>query len=451
MSHPLPSVPSSPPAQPQANSSAKSFFRQSGWMMLASTLGGGFMFGVHFFAPVMGKGEYGLFGTLLQMLNLMMIPALGLQTVFAQQTAAASTEDHQRQLAATVRAILLGTALLWLTMAALAFTLRQDLISSLRIANPAALWITVAFGLPQLWLPVFQGVLQGRQDFAGMGWIGIMNGFTRLCAIAVIVLGLGGQAAGGMLGALIGQLVALGIAASRGWQVLTTRPSRFEIRGWLARVAPLTLGLGVGQFMLAADMIIVRTVFEPSQTGLYVWSGMIGRGLVMFTAPLVWVMFPKVVASAGKSEGQRVLMQALGGTAALAGLVGSSLSIACWAAPWVLRHVEQGSVPLPLGLGPKILANQPTILSVASLIPWFVWCMVPLSLAIVLINDLLARERYRAVPWLVVTAAAYGTSLTVFHHSFQQVIASLGVFSLILAALAAAFSRHSTQGTHAKA
>ena len=420
--------------------SAVSFFRQSGWMMMASTLGGVFLFAVHSVAPWMGRDEYGLFGTLLQWLNLMMIPALGLQTVFAQQTAAAASESGRRQLAGTVRAILGAATALWLVLASLAVVFRDSLIQGFHISNPAALWITVLFGLPQLWLPVFQGVLQGRQDFAAMGWIGISNGVMRLASVTVIVIGLGGRAAGAMVGALAGQTLAVCIAAHRAWPVVSGPGERFDVRAWLGRVIPLTIGLGVGQFMLAADMIVVRALFEPSRTGVYGGAGMLGRGLVMFTAPLVWVMFPKVVSAAG-ADSRKVLRLALAGTAGLGVAAALGVSGVCWATPWFLGTLKSGSLSIPFGLGAKLLGNEETIRALAQLAPWFLWCLLPLSLAIVLINDLLARRVYRAVPWLAVTAVGYLTALSVFHQSFERIIATLGASSLILVAVAAGFSR----------
>ena len=69
--------------------SKNAFYRQGSWMVIATFVSGLLMFAVHIFGGWMSREEYGLFVTLLQILNLMMIPALGLQTVFAQQTAAA--------------------------------------------------------------------------------------------------------------------------------------------------------------------------------------------------------------------------------------------------------------------------------------------------------------------------------------------------------------------------
>ena len=49
----------------------------------------------------------------------------------------------------------------------------------------------------------------------------------------------------------------------------------------------------------------------------------------------------------------------------------------------------------------------------ASVLPWYAWAMVPLALANVLVNNLLARSQFRIVPALAVLAAAYGVALAV--------------------------------------
>src|SRR4051794_21643200 len=80
------------PTPAQVNDAKQTFFRQGSWMMIASVGAGAFMFAVHFFSDAVGKKEYGIFVTLLSLLANISIPGLGLQMVFAQQTAAALNE-----------------------------------------------------------------------------------------------------------------------------------------------------------------------------------------------------------------------------------------------------------------------------------------------------------------------------------------------------------------------
>src|SRR5262249_7191644 len=142
------------PSNATQQQSRLTFFRQSGWMVIAAVAGGVFMYAVHKTASKMPKAEYGDFATLLQVYNQMLIPSLGMQTIFAQQSVIAFAEEQRRQLTASVRAVALVTFGLWLVMAVLAFALRSDLMAIWKITNPAALWVTVLIGLVSIWMPI---------------------------------------------------------------------------------------------------------------------------------------------------------------------------------------------------------------------------------------------------------------------------------------------------------
>src|SRR5713101_9376154 len=140
--------------------SRSTFFRQSGWMMMAGVIMGVFMWAVH---PVLVKpvdqvslgflkglvkgpfdhDEYSLFTTLLQIVGLLSFPAAGLQIVFAQQTASAVTPEQERQLRRTVHAVLGGTLMIWLLGIAVVFLLRDHILGQLCITHPASLWLTI--------------------------------------------------------------------------------------------------------------------------------------------------------------------------------------------------------------------------------------------------------------------------------------------------------------------
>jgi O-antigen/teichoic acid export membrane protein len=406
------------------------FFRQTGWMVVATTLGGAFMWLVHKPAAAgMPPVEYGYYLAMLQVMNLMMIPAIGLQTVFANETAAAVTPELRRVLASTVRWGLAGVTVVWLLVVGGVALTQHALLARLQITRPALLWITVFIGLAMLWWPVLQGVLQGRQNFLWLGWLQIFNGVGRFLAVLVFVTLLGWNAVGAVTAALIGFWTAVGLALWQTGDILREPGAPVDWRGWLARVIPLSLGLGASQFVMAADQLVVQSVFDKSVTGFYGAAGTIGRALVFFTIPMVAVMFPKIVRSAALAEDTSVMKQALGVTA----LMGGGAALACTLFP-----------KLPLWL-----MYEPEYLQVAPLVPWFAWCMLPLTLANVLIGNLLARQRFRAVPWLVLVAAGYGVTLVLRGPSFQampqmaafrSVVLTLGAFSTLLLGVSAWFT-----------
>ena len=71
--------------------SKTAFFRQSGWLVVATVSGGVFMTATQVVANRwMTQEEYSIWFALLRVFLLMSIPSAGLQIVFAQQAAAAA-------------------------------------------------------------------------------------------------------------------------------------------------------------------------------------------------------------------------------------------------------------------------------------------------------------------------------------------------------------------------
>src|SRR6185503_13568498 len=109
------------------------------------------------------------------------------QMVFTHQTAAGLAKNQERQLTSMIRASWLGIFLFWLAAAAVVFIFRSQIAANWHLANPLALWITMAVILFSLWMPMFQGVMQGQQNFLWLGWSNIFAGGFRLSAAVFIV------------------------------------------------------------------------------------------------------------------------------------------------------------------------------------------------------------------------------------------------------------------------
>jgi O-antigen/teichoic acid export membrane protein len=408
------------------------FIRQSGWLVVATVSSGVFMTATQVVANRwMEPVEYGIWFALLRIFLLMSIPSLGLQIVFAQQAAAAVSEAQHRQLVGTIAVAFRGMFYIWLIVAGVTLFTQAHWIATFKITNAVALWVTVMIGLAALWSPILRGVLQGLQNFRGLGWVLILDGVGRFAAILVI-LWLGGQAAGGMTGALIGVGFSVAVGAWLLRPLLRQPGAPIDWRPWLRRVAPLTLGIGSVQFMANADVVYVQAVFAADKTPLYMPAAMIGLALVTFTTPLAAVMFPKVVRSAALTQDTRALRHALRATVLLGGLA----AVACTVLP-----------KLPLQI---IFFSRPTYWEAAPLVPWFTWSLLPLVLANVLLSNLLARERYAIVPLALLVALGYGVTLSLLRprllqmeemDAFRSVIQTLGAFSLLLLGVSALLTR----------
>ena len=279
------------------------------------------------------------------------------------------------------------------------------------------LWVTLAVVLMNLWMPLFSGVLQGRQDFFWLGWAAIVSGVGRVAVAVVIVLAFDGGATGMMFGALGGLGAWAAIAIWRSRDLWLAKPEPFDGRGLFKQVAPLMLGFGACQFLFTTDTMYAKAFFSGDEMASYVAAGTLSRGLLWVVLPLAAVMFPKIVQASAKSEKSNLLGIVLLGTAALAicGAAG-----VCIVGPFVV----------------KLIYTPAYVAATTKLLPWYAGAMIPLALANVLVNDLMARARFKVVLPMVLLVVAYGFTLPFMLHKFpgrmEVALQTLGAFNLLL-------------------
>jgi O-antigen/teichoic acid export membrane protein len=395
------------------------FFRQSGWLITTTMAGGALMLGVHFLSKKIPASEYGVLITLFSVVN--MVPTIPFQMVFTQQTAHALATGRERQLRSTIRAAWLGTVLFWLIASAVTLCFQRQIAANWHLSNPIVLWLLLLVMLFSLLMPMFAGVMQGQQNFLWLGWSNIFNSVFRVLPAVFIVLVLHGRATGIMTAVFIGLLAATAVGVWQTRSLWFGAGEPFDRRGFLRQVIPLMLGFAATQFLFSADTSFVDTYFGADRTAPYGAAGTLSRALLWLVLPLAAVMFPKIVHSTAKAEKLNLLGLVLLGTSVL--VVCGVLCL--WLlGPWVVRFV----------FPPEYLSETLAIL------PWYAGAMVPLALANVLVNDLLARSRFQIVPFLALLAMFYGLALTQYHDSFVTVLKTLCVFNLLLLAVCAGFT-----------
>jgi O-antigen/teichoic acid export membrane protein len=411
------------PASPHQHAT---FFRQSGWLMIANIGSGVLFYAVHFLSKRITPAEYGVFGVMLAVA--MCVPNMPLQMVFAQQTARALATGRERALAGMIKLAWLGTFGLALLFAIGVLVWREPILAAWKLPDMAGLWITMGVVMLSFWLPMFLGLMQGQQNFFWMGWDNILNGFGRLGIAALLVMVFHGASTGMMLGVCLGLGIAVGIGVWQTWGLWSPRSAPFNARELLAQIVPLMLGFGAVQFLFTADTMYVKACFSSDDSGFYVSAGTLSRALLWLVLPLATVMFPKIVHSVARAEKSNLLSLVLLGTTVLA--AGGALGLTLLG-PWIVRFAF----------------TEAYVRVATSLLPWYAWAMVPLSLANVLVNNLLARSQFRIVPVLILLAVGYGVALTHFHDSLIMVLQTLGVFNVLLLAASGWFTWRSLKAT----
>ena len=292
--------------------------------------------------------------------------------------------------------------------------------SNWHLANPVALPVLLVVVLLSLAWPVFAGMMQGRQNFLWLGWCSIFNGAGRIGVAVLIVFAWQGQATGIMLAVAAGLVAAgaMGAWQTRGlWRLRAGAFDHAILRG---QVLPLMLGFGATQFLFCADTAFVDAYFGAERTAPYGAAGTLSRALLWLVLPLAGVLFPKMVHSHATAEKNQLLGISLLITGTLAGLGFLGLWLL---GPWLV-------VIFPPGYRAATLA----------VLPWYAGAMIPLALGNLLVNDLLARSRFRVVPAVMVIALGYGLAIARWHTSPTLVLQLLGGFNLLLLIVCAGFA-----------
>ena len=284
-------------------------------------------------------------------------------------------------------------------------------------------------------MPIGKGLLQGKHQFGGLGWLQIIDGVGPLFDHAADGICAGRQG---------GRRHVCGGGRTidyRGHRRLADPRTLADPRRLLHSIGkpgsptrlPLTLGLGTVLVMSSIDMLFVQGLFsDTGQTALYGGAMLTGFAIIQFIAPVALVMFARVAKNVARAE----RADSLGMTLAATILFGCMAAVGCTLFP-----------KLPLRL--MYFSNR-EMWEAAPLVPWFAWALLPLTVANVLVQNILARGRFRAVPWLVLVPCVYAACFASKRRAcltmkpfdaFIRVIQTFGCASLLLCALAAWFSR----------
>lgn len=398
-------------------------------MTLATVGSGAAMTLVHFFAAQpLGPEEYATVGTLLRVLLFLAIPGAGLQVLFAQQSAAAGNEGLS-ELARTARATLGLISAGWLVVV-LATMLGRDWIQeTLKLKQTAILWPTLGAAWASLALPLFSGLVQGRERFGALGMASLANGFVRLGAIVVLVVLAHGKSTAAMWAAFAGLAAAAGVAAWGSREAWCAQGTATALGPVLKRLAPFTLSAGCLLVLSQSDVIFLTAVLpvdaaERFRLGShYLPASTIGFAMTQFTVPLAVVMLPKIARSFARAEKSDALQLALLGTA----LIGGLAAVAATLLP-----------KLPLQI---LYFRSPDNWAAAPLVPWCAWAMLSFALANLIVGDRMARADFRFLPWALALTAGFLTTLGWLGPklptweaatAYRAVVGTIGGFNLAL-------------------
>ncbi len=314
---------------------------QSGFLAVAMIVAGGFDYAVNIVAgrrllPM----EFSVFVTVTALLQVMVQATNVIRNVVAFYTAESTVFADA---AARVGLVLRRSwrwAWRWGLIAAAILALAGPLLARfLRIDSPWPLWVA-ALALLLLFLrPVTDGALQGVQHFWGLGWVQILQSIARL-AFTVLLIGLGGQAAGVLLALPLGSTLALILALLLLRNYFRATPPSTAPRTFSRQYSLITLvGLLAFAMMVNVDPILVRRLFGDAIAEAYAPIVTLGKMNLFIPLGIGLVLFPKTTQrQAAGRDSRPVLLLALAATL----LPGLALTLLYWAVPGRIVHAIFG-------------------------------------------------------------------------------------------------------------
>jgi O-antigen/teichoic acid export membrane protein len=284
------------------------------------------------------------------------------------------------------------------------------------IQDSALYYILGAIAFISLMVTVVRGILQGLQDFMGLGATMITDAFTRLIFLYVLVsafsLGARGALATTFVGAavsfLIGFVLLRGIYGKRGEETEVIR--KRDIVFYALPVFLSMLGFALLSYM---DVFMVKHFFPSYEAGLYSATSMIGKAFLYFPSAIALTLFPKVSES---HELNKDTISLLGKSMALTAVISLGGIVFCFFFPKVI---------IGLMFGQKFYAIEPVV-------KIFGAAILPLVLFNVFQNYSLAVHKYAFIYIMYLGIAVYAAALWFFHGTFYQVVAVLFMVNLAI-------------------
>lgn len=274
----------------------------------------------------LGVEGFATLSSLVSFIMILSIPASVLTLVIVKYAATFHAANDAPRVRRLSQVLLKWTSIAAIVAFAVGIVLRSDVSSFLRIPSDAAVPLCIGILALSFVTPSVRAVLQGEEDFVRYSISTVLEVLLKvIIAVALVYAGYG--VSGAMFGWLLGTSGALIYTI---WAVLRKHGANADDSVRLAldlrRLLQTTLGVGfAGGFLVALsfmDVLLVKHYFEPHQAGLYAAVNLTGK-IVLFVAGFVpLVLLPKAVAATARGEHPgRLLIQAVGLTVAMCGLV----------------------------------------------------------------------------------------------------------------------------------
>lgn len=358
----------------------------------------------HFYiGRVLGPAEYGVLGSLLAILYFIIVPLNTVQTGITSFVSNFRAKDEKGKIAylyfkALKRLFIYGVIIF------VVFIILSPLIASfLHIPSVKPIILLSSITILALLIAVTRGVLQGLQNFKGLGATFISEGLAKLI-FGILFVYIGLRLYGAISALVISYMFALilGIILLKPINKIKKR-IKFDTKKVYKYSFPVLIMLSSLTIFYTVDVFLVKHYFDAVQAGYYTALSLLGKIVFFASWSISMVMFPKVVElNAINKKHSHVLNKSL-------------LVVLLICIPITLVYFIFSKLMVFILFGQKYLG-------ISNMVGWFAIVMVFFSLSYTISFYNMSLNRKKFVYLLIFFNILEIILIAIFHTTLWQVI-----------------------------
>lgn len=408
------------------------------WLTLASILGGALGYAYQILmGRLLSPGDFALFSAVMALFMFTGSPLNALFMVVSKRVSTLRAQHQIQRLNRLYRSahgFVFAAALVLLPML---WLLLEPLQQWLKAPSHTPVWL---FGTLLFWGALFHinnGFLQGLQHLGWLGGIGVIAIALKIALSTGLVawgLGVSGALLGAVLAGAITWLIGIGLLrkvntlANPSDSPALDSPTGATQNLAFSSIPPVLVANIAFAAMTQLDMVLVNAFFPTDQAGLYAAASVLGKAVLYLPGGLVLALFPLVAHNHARDQASAHL------------LVQSVLLVAVTCGTAALVYWLLGDWIIALFYGP---AYQ----GAGELLRWYGFAILPLTLIMVAEHFLIAKGRVLFAWLFLAIAPVQILAIALWHNKLWHVIAIIGVFGVLLAAIGYAVLWREFRGT----
>ena len=373
----------------------------------------------YFFQIIVGRmltvEEYAVVNTLLSIITVFSVPCAAITIVAAKYIAvyrATGKREQEKIFLRTIAKYILILGVLTIAVGILGCGVISDILN-LESKMYVILSLIVS-GLTLIVAPL-RGIQQGVQDFWGYGVQNFVTIFIKLIG-SVTLIWLGWKIYGVMVAMLIGTILTILYCLcnlkSFFRELKKTKISEnvfVDCKALLKLMISTVVVQLCINFMTNGDILLVKSLFDDTQTGLYSSAMVIGKIAMYVSGAVVAAMFPMVAEQYSQGKSTRALF-------VKSNLYGGGMAILC-----AVGMILLGKPIIGIFFGTRYM-------EAIDLLPAVCAFVIPVTFLTVISNYAVAVEQV----WMVTVTLALGllgciVSAMLFHDTIMQMFAGIGI------------------------